>query len=229
MKNFIDYDIWASTTEGKPGVMVFLDPGHGGLIMGKYTTAGKQFDHGTFQFFEGVWNREIVKQLSVKFKNNNITHAFTTISNHDESLSERIFKISNIIKSYPKCNFILLSIHANAGGVESANGMELFTTPSLTDSDYAANYMFPYFYNLGLKVRINRAQNNEFDKESNFYIIRKAEELGCIAMLYEGGFFTNKEEATKMLESEFQGNMVNALFMGIKDIIIKIKTDGTVR
>ncbi len=229
MKNFTEDQIWVSQDANKPGVMIFLDPGHGGIVYGKYTTSGKQYDHVDFQFYEGWFNREVVKLLSTRFKANNITHAFTTISNYDESLSDRIVHISNIMKTYPKYHHVLLSVHGNAAGVESASGVEFFTTPGITGSDYAANLYFPYLYDLGLKMRINRAKPNEYDKESNFFIIRKAEALGCIAMLFELGFYSNREEALKMLDPEFQGTAANALLKGTRDLITKIQTNGSVR
>lgn len=228
MKHFVESDVWVSQDAQKPCIMMILDAGHGGLKAGVYTTKGKQFDHGDFIFYEGVYNRDIAKQLSIKFKANNISHAFTTISNEDESLKDRVIRISNIVKSYPKYKFVLLSLHGNASDNLSANGIEFFTTEGVTESDYVANYYFPYFYDLGLKIRINRAKAQEYDKESNFYIIRKAEELGIPAILLEGGFFSNREEAIKMLDPEFQGTYTNALLKGTKDVIAKYQTNGSI-
>ena len=229
MKGFMDYDVWTVQGGEKPGVMTILDAGHGGRVSGMYTTApSKMFDFGDFVFEEGVQNRTLVKQLADKLKANNIAHAFTTISNYDESLDERGVKIGHIVSSYPKYHFLVLSVHANAGE-GSAHGAEYWTTKDLNDSDYAANFIFPYLYDLGFSIRINRAKPNEYDKEESWKILRLAEKKGCMAILMEMGFFTNREEALKMLTDEWQGTAVNALYKGIVDIINKIRTDGTIR
>lgn len=232
MSNFVDDNKIFRTyidQDADCPVIISIDCGHGGTIKGVYQTAGKQYDHGDFKFFEGIFNRQIGKALAQKFYNNHISYTFTTISNSDESLSQRMDYLAHFVKQNPKYNHVLLSLHGNAAGVESAQGFEFFTTVGLTDSDYAANIYFPHMYDLGLKMRINRAKENEYDKESNFYVIRKAEALGCIAMLFESGFYSNREEALKMMDSEFQGIYVNALYKGTRDLINKIKQDGTVK
>ena len=211
-------------------LLAHIDVGHGGLINGVYQTAGKQWDFGDFHIYEGVQNRAIGKLLAQKFINGNVSYNLTTISNQDESLPDRIKYLEHVVKSYPKYKHVLLSIHADATEGESkANGVSFYTTPELNDSDYAANLYFPYMYDLGLKVRINRAEPQEYDKQSNFYIIRKAEILGCVAMLFEFGFFTNREEALKIMTPEFQESASDVLYKGTKDLIQKFKQDGTVR
>lgn len=230
MKNFVDDNKIPRLRidqDSEYPLLVYIDCGHGGEIQGVYQTAGKQWDFGDFKIYEGVQNREIGKLLAQKFIDNHISYCFTTISNTDESLQQRIEYVQHVVKSYPKYKHILLSIHADATNEESnANGVSLYTTPKLTESDYAANVYFKHIYDLGLKVRINRAKEDEYDKEANFFIIRKAEELGCVAMLLELGFFTNREEALKIMQPEFQGNAANFLYKGTVDLIAKYKQDG---
>ena len=229
MKNFVDYDIWVPQNVEKPGCMMILDAGHGGIHNKQYTTAPyKMCDFGDFVFYEGEVNRILVSKLAAKFKENSIAHAFTTTSNLDESLDARGVKIGNVVNSYPKYHHTLLSVHHNAAG-ESAHGTEFWTTHGINESDYAANIYFPRIYEFGLKFRINRAKENEYDKEENWKILRLAEKHGCSSILFEIGFFSNREEALKMLEDEFQNNVVNALYKGTVDLITKIKRDGTVK
>lgn len=210
-------------------LIVSIDCGHGGLVHGKYQTQGKMCDHGDFIFYEGVFNRQIGKALSQKLWGEQMSYTFTTISNYDDPLKQRIEYLAHFVKQHPTKQHLLLSLHANAAGIDTATGFEFFSTPGVTDSDYAANFYFPYMYDLGLKMRVNKMQAGEYDKESNFYIIRKAEELGCMALLFEAGFFTNKDEAAKMLTPDWQQAYVNALYRGTRDVIEKIKKDGTVR
>ena len=185
--------------------------------------------HGDFQFYEGQFNRQIGKALAQKFWNEHISYTFTTISNTDESLPLRIEYLGHFMKQHPNHTHILLSIHGNAAGVESASGFEFFSTPGITDSDYAANIYFPHMYDLDMKMRVTKNEKNEYDKESNFYIIRKAEALGALALLFELGFYTNREEALKMSSALWQETAVNALYKGTRDVINKVKQDGTIR
>jgi N-acetylmuramoyl-L-alanine amidase len=210
-------------------VIVSLDCGHGGILKGVYQTKGKMFDHKDFVFYEGQFNRQIGKALAKKFWDNHISYTFTTISNHDEPLSQRIEYFNHFINTNKKHKHILLSLHANAAGVEEANGFEYFTSKGVTDSDYAANFYYPHMLNLGMRMRITAAKDNEYDKESDFYVIRKAEALGCMGLLFESGFYTNRAEATKMLTPEWQSVYVDALYKGTVDLLNKIKRDGTVR
>jgi N-acetylmuramoyl-L-alanine amidase len=209
---------------------VHLDAGHGGVIGGVYQTAGKAWNFGDFQIYEGLENRAIVKLLVQKFYTHHISYNLTTVSNKDESLADRMEYMERIVKTYPKLTHVFLSVHHDATEKESnAKGVSLYTTPDITDSDYAANYYFPYLYDLGMRVRINRALPNEYDKEANFLVIRKAEKSGCIALLAELGFMTNREEALKIMQPEHHEAAAAALYKGTVDLLNKIKRDGTVR
>lgn len=216
--------------DSKYKTIVHLDAGHGGMVNGVYQTAGKQWDYGDFHVYEGVVNRAIVTHLVEKMFQNHISYNLVTISNHDESLAARMMYVDRIAKSYPKQSHIFLSVHHDATASESsANGCSFYTTKGITDSDYAANLYFPFLYDLGMKVRVNRARKLEFDQESNFYVIRKAEESGCIALLFELGFMTNREEALKIITDEHQITAANALYEGTLAVLEKIEKDGTVR
>jgi len=234
MTNFVDDKttprLFIDQDAEHPLVLTHIDVGHGGSIRGIYQTKGKQWDFGDFKILEGVQNRAIGKLLAQKFMNNHVSYNFTTISNYDESLTKRIEYLGHVVKAYPNHKHVLLSIHADATEAESnANGVSFYTTPFITDSDFAANFYFPHLYDLNLKVRVNRAKAGEYDHEANFFIIRKAEAMGCVAMLYEFGFMTNREEALKIMQPEFQATAANALYKGTRDLINKIKTDGTIR
>jgi N-acetylmuramoyl-L-alanine amidase len=230
MTNFIDYDAWVSQEYDKPTVMFILDAGHGGRINGKYTTApAKMYDHKDFVFEEGCFNRDIVKLLAKKFMKKNITHAFTTISNFDESLDVRGQKIERIVKAYPAYTHAVLSIHGNAATNTSANGVEIWTTKTLNDSDYLANIYYPHLYNFGFRFRINREKENEYDKEESWKMLRLAEKHGAMGLLLESGFFTNRQEALTMLSTDWQEKATDALLNGSLDVIDKIKRDGGIR
>jgi N-acetylmuramoyl-L-alanine amidase len=66
MQNYIEKATYLPSHEG---VVWILDPGHGGMIDGKYQTfPNKMCDHGDFIFYEGVFNRQIVVKLAKKLR-----------------------------------------------------------------------------------------------------------------------------------------------------------------
>jgi N-acetylmuramoyl-L-alanine amidase len=70
---------------------VIIDNGHGGLIDGIYQTSGKRsFFESIGHFYEGVYNREIVKKLIDLCKLENINYFELVPEQEDIRLSERI-------------------------------------------------------------------------------------------------------------------------------------------
>lgn len=159
-----------------------LDNGHGGMVQGKYVTAGKRspvWADGR-QLFEGVFNRKVVNRIAELCRNKGISHTILVPEQQDISLVTRVRR-ANLIASKEKA--ILISVHANAGG---GTGWEVFTTPGLTKSDPIATILFnsarkflPTF-----KMRTDFSDGDP-DKESLFYIIAKT---SCPAVLTENLF-----------------------------------------
>ena len=122
--------------------LYIFDPGHGGLIDGKYQTAGKRspkFPDGRV-LFEGVNNRDNVKRLMEKFKANGLDCIDIVDSNADISLGERVRKANALAKDR-KC--IYISIHSDAAGDgvkwHPASGISVWTSKGQTKSDIFAS------------------------------------------------------------------------------------------
>lgn len=234
MTNFIDdvkiARLFVDNDAGRPLFMVSIDCGHGGLVGGVYQTAGKQWDFGDFHIYEGVQNRAIGKLLAQKFINNHISYNFTTISNYDDPLKQRMEYFARMVKTYPNHKHLLISIHADATEKESnARGCSLYSTPGITDSDYASNLFIPYLYDIGLRVRIYKPSDLNQDHEANFYVLRKAEEAGAMGLLCELGFMTNREDAQYIMTPEFHDKASDALLKGTQSVIQTLKDYGNIR
>jgi N-acetylmuramoyl-L-alanine amidase len=193
--------------------LYIFDPGHGGLIDGKYQTSGKRsprFPDGKV-LFEGVNNRDNVKRLMEKFKANGLDCVDIVDSNVDISLGERVRKANALAKTR-KC--IYISIHSDAAGDgvkwHPASGISVWTSPGQTKSDIFASIVIDQLqekFLQSIKWRTNTTDGDE-DHEENFYVLR---ETRCPAILCELGFHTNEAETRRMMTTEFKDKICNAL------------------
>jgi|SRR6478609_8057598 len=200
-----------------------LDPGHGGIINGKYVTPGKRspkFDDGT-QLFEGVNNREIVNMLLTAMHSDGIDAVDIVSSQQDVSLQTRVDRANSANKA-KSCVYI--SIHSDAAGDginwNQASGLSVYTSKGQTKSDILAELVIDELQdNFGgeVKWRTDYADGDK-DKEENFFVLKNT---NCPAILCELGFHTNKEEATKMLSSDWKNKVVLSIIYAIKKFELK--------
>ena len=187
--------------DGVSKTLVLIDAGHGGIIDGVYTTApSKMYDHGSFTFFEGVYNRLIADRYIHYLDKNGINYMFLTDTNEDVPLKHRTDKINSIVMGYPEYDPYLVSIHGNAAGVKKATGIEVYTTKGITKSDIYAEIFFKELKELEWKMRSDISDGDK-DKEANFWMLKNTL---CPAILLEIGFFTNKEQALNMMNPYIQ-------------------------
>jgi len=177
-----------------------FDNGHGGIINGKYQTAGKRspvWEDGS-QLFEGEFNRAIVNRLVKMCAEKGIECINLVDTQEDTPLSKRTAKANSIHRE--KGNTIYVSIHANGFNKESANGWSVYTSEGETKSDIVASVLaekaqkeFP-----DEKMRKD-TRDGDADKESNFWVLRKT---AMPAILSENFFMTNYDNCHKYLLSE---------------------------
>lgn len=185
-------------------LLVIIDPGHGGIINGKYDTApAKMWKYEDFTFYEGVFNRAMALRVSSILLDKGISHAFTTDLNFDVSLDLRINKAKTLKNKFPHKNILFLSLHANAASSNKAKGMEIFTFRGNSNSDGVATCIFNSLEKIGWRMRKDNTDGDP-DKESGFYVLREGEKIGVDSVLIEYGFFTNEEEAKLMMDPEIQ-------------------------
>lgn len=196
-----------------------FDPGHGGIVGGKYVTPGKRspvFDNGTV-LYEGVNNRELVKMLLAHCRTKGIDCQDIVNSNDDVSLQVRVSRANAANKTKP-CVYI--SIHSDAAGDgkawNPASGISVYTSKGQTKSDTLAQFAimrFQEFFKNSVKYRTDNS-DGDADKEENFYVLANTD---CPAILCEIGFHTNEEEAERMLTFEWRSNAVLAIVAAIED------------
>lgn len=180
--------------------MLLIDMGHGALDKsGKYVTPGKRAAHPDFAFYEGVWTRAIGWTLARKMYNSSRNYAVLTYGYKDIPLAMRVLgatQFSNIARMNGK-KIYLMSIHGNAFGVESVNGVEIFTSPGDTMSDPIATVYYNELKKLGWKMRPGFGDGDP-DKEARFTMLTGPEKYGIPAILPEIGFYTNEKQVREM-------------------------------
>lgn len=114
---------------------------------------------------------------------------------------------------------LLVSIHCNAAENKSAEGFEAFTTPGVTRSDKAAEYILEAIEEAfpELSARYDLVDGDK-DKEARFTVITTPD---CPAVLLEIGFISNNEEALKMNDPVFQQRYAEAIASGINRFIME--------
>lgn len=203
-------------------LMILIDPGHGGMVNGKYTTApNKMFDHGDFVFYEGVYNRLIAYELALQLRMNNYSYHILVPEDTDPSVYERVRRAETIKKEMKGTiheKMYYHSIHGNAFGLENVSGVEVFTSPGYTKADPLATIYFHHLAQLGWKMRPDWSDGDP-DKEEKFHVLVNST---MPALLSETGFYTNYEEAKLMLKIDTVQAIAH-LFLMAHSEIIKLK------
>ena len=178
-----------------------LDNGHGGLIDNVYQTKGKRsFFESTGNFYEGVYNRQIVKKLIERCRLENVEYFELVPENTDIRLSERIKRER---KTHDKGD-VLISIHCDAFSKESAHGFGTHSYKYVNEASKELNKQ--YNDSNGCELR------NRGTKINNFYMLRESKSK---AVLIECGFMTNLKDVTYLLNN--QNAVVEGVFNFMKN------------
>lgn len=191
----------------KRNIIVILDPAHGADVKGKCSPDGRHH--------EFAWSRERVKSLRSILTDLGYEVYVTTESENEPGLSKRKNFATQIRKGEKK---LLLSLHNNAAGNGNkwmdARGVEVYTTPGVTDSDICADYILGQFGKdfPEIKMRYNRNAKLEKDKEAMFTVLMGADYMG---VLIEWLFQDNKNDVELLMNPEmnrrFESSIVDAI------------------
>lgn len=185
--------------ESKTAPVVLLDPGHGGIVNGKYTTApNKMNSFDDFVFYEGVFNRALMYLYAANLYTSDSNYVILVSEDEDIPLGERVRRATDAAKRYRDHGLgsYYHSIHANYFRIDSANGVEIFTSKGETKADMIATIHYMELRKLGWNMRPDLSDGDP-DKEDAFYVLK---ETPMPAILTETGFYSNREEALRMIE-----------------------------
>ena len=98
-----------------------------------------------------------------------------------------------------------ISIHGNAAANLEARGFEVYTSPSQTQSDYMASFLFDEVKESFPNWIYRRdTQDGDNDREERFYVLTHTI---MPSILSENGFFTNYKDALMMFDDNFQDTL----------------------
>jgi N-acetylmuramoyl-L-alanine amidase len=210
-------------------MIILIDNGHGNnteqngkfspLLNDSIKISSEFTNNGRFR--EWKYNRVIANQVVEILKSMDYDVRLVTPEDTDISLSERVRRINTICNKEGDNNVLLVSIHSNAVGNGSqwmsANGWEAYTTRGKTKSDDLADFLYKRA-DENFKDRKIREDwsDGDRDKESDFYIIKKAK---CPAVLTENFFYDNKDDLKYLTSDEGVHAVVRVHVEGIIDFI----------
>lgn len=169
---------------------VFVDAGHGGSDPGALG----------FGYRESDINLQIAKKVEAKLKDKGIDVKMTRTTDTYYSLSERA-KMAN---DYAADAFI--SIHQNSADVESGNGVETYYNRNREEDKPLSN-------DIQKNIIKQTSAKDRGVKNAGFVVLK---ETNMTAALAECGFISNKEEANKISNSNYQDKIATGIADGIE-------------
>lgn len=204
--------------DGNPDLFLYdskkiwlIDPGHGGMVDGKYVTDGKRSPRVPPGIYEGVVNRSVANKLIELLKSNNISCGLIVPEEEDITLGQRIKRANRTQERHLNCVYV--SIHQNAfrSDWNRANGIETYYYRN--DSRDIAEI----FQNQLIKLTGRRDRGI---KKERFYVLRNTK---MPSILTECGFMTNYEEAQLLAQPHFQYILAHAHLESIIEIEKSLK------
>ncbi|WRS28115.1 N-acetylmuramoyl-L-alanine amidase [Oscillospiraceae bacterium MB08-C2-2] len=179
--------------------VIILDPGHGGQDGGAV---------GVDKIVEKDINLSIALMLRDQLEISGFTVVMTREDDrsiHDEGIKgakkQKTSDLHNrlsIMNSYP--NALFLSIHQNQFGDSRSNGIQIFYSPNNEESKELASTIQQNM------VEMLQPENKRLQKSAgkNLFLMYEAQ---CPAVLIECGFLSNRTEAYKLADPEYQSKL----------------------
>jgi N-acetylmuramoyl-L-alanine amidase len=184
-------------------VRFLINPGHGGMIHGKYQTAGKMSpvwdvdEHGReVRYYEGYGNRKIAHLLMILMLHDNIEFYDITCGSHrDIGLDERCGIAQQYCDAHSQDTVIGIDLHSNAGG---GSGFECLTYPGDNEADELAEYMYDEFQDEfpGFPLRTDHSDGDSDKERPDLYMLRNTP---CPWVIVENFFMDNEIECRNIL------------------------------
>jgi len=200
--------------------MLLLDYGHGGILNGKYQTSGKQYHFTSgLSVYEGVINRQVAIELArlAMQDGHEVIDVLTGKQFNINQVENRDIPLATRVSNANKYKGVYISLHADAAGNTStgsghnATGGTIYTSIGDTGADKIADSIAK---SMAQVVHVRRdLKDNDWDMEADFYVLKKTH---MPAVLIEMGFFTNEEEARRLLDTVHQQALALAIYDALR-------------
>ena len=183
---------------------VFIDPGHGGSDPGAVSLGN----------YEDEINLEVSKKLEDILMARGIEVKMSRETDESLTLTQRANEANNYGAD------IFVSIHQNAWQSSNVSGIETYHSPNSSKGEKLSEMIHE---NL---IQDTKA-NDRGVKDANFTVLKKS---NMPATLVESGFITNKSEASKLSNENYQQTLANAIANGVVEYLnkyVNIKEDNS--
>ena len=194
------------STNADPGLVIIIDPGHGGEDPGAIGVNG---------IYEKDLNLSVALMIGEMLSEKGYTVIYTrTEDKMLYSTEENIKGMRKISDLKNRCavsnnyeNSLTISVHMNTYGSSKYSGLQVYYQDGNNESAKLANFI------QGSVKEILQPQNNRMVKNGkNLYLL---ENCSSNAVLIECGFLSNEEECEKLSEKEYQKQLSFSIVCGI--------------
>lgn len=193
-------------------IILAVEPGHGKR---QYTVGKHSVDYTiingekVYGCYEGEWARLVVPKIVSGMRQLGIDARQTVTEDGDPSLTERCWRVNQIIRENPGKKVYFLSVHLNAAGSgdkwQNARGVSAWVAENASvESKALARIYWETAIEMGLKG--NRSVPKEMYKEARFTVLTGTK---CPAVLTENLFQDNYEDSMFVRSPEGREIIVN--------------------
>jgi N-acetylmuramoyl-L-alanine amidase len=202
----------APPTRHEPFAIVVLDPGHGGQDSGAVVGSVNEKD----------LTLDVAQRLNRLLQAQGMVTVMTRADDHYVSLAER----ATLTNKVADC--ILVSIHFNEGDKKGSTGIETYYADHQVKPSPPLVSWLPFLQRAAVQLPNLESQTlagcvqealvvrtrttDRGTKAQQFFVIANVRHP---AVLVEGGFLSNKDDATKLSTPEYRDQMAEAISDGI--------------
>lgn len=202
---------------------LMMDPGHGGKDPGASANGLVEKDLN-LQTASLARDALLAKYAGLVDRNGQSVEVMLT--REDDSTLERSERLRRIAAFNPD---VCISIHHNAAASAAATGTELFHSQKDTRDDELARLLFEELKATGMPSR-GMLTRQLSSGEDYYYVIREVMDKDTIALLYEGAFLTNVDDANR-IKTGWISQAAEAIAQAVFDFIRPqlVKTTPTLK
>lgn len=189
---------------GSKGIVIAVDPGHGGRDPGKIG-------------INGALEKDINLSIAIKVKEQLENNGYTVVMTREEdiglyseedsnkNLADLRNRVDLINNSDPE---VTISIHQNSFDQEDCKGAQVFYFGGSEKSE-----TFAHIIQEQIKSSIQSDNTRIAQSETSYYMLKNT--YGTI-IIVECGFLSNYEEANLLIQDSYQDKMAEAIYLGIE-------------
>jgi N-acetylmuramoyl-L-alanine amidase len=199
------YESWSAWSLPLSGVIIVLDPGHGGVDGGAVAKNGVVEKDVTLPI--SFYLRDFLQEagaLVIMTREHDTDLAEGSFHNLAQRKRDDLRKRVQLVKDSQAD--LLVSIHTNAYPGEKWRGAQTFYHPAYKESETLAQFIQDEI--------VKKLENTDrlAKKIDNIYLLENIEVPGVIV---EVGFLSNPEEANLLKTDDYQRKMAQAIYQGI--------------